>query len=138
MVYPTGGDNVVRCVLSNLQRTSLDPWQRLAAEIIKSGLYREGASYVPGRCGRFWASTLGLDADYLINMAGGVGPMEALIECGCDNGNFFSDSMTRGIDLEPSEKATNGLITIILSQQQIRKTVVVDHPEVLPLHLLLT
>ena len=115
-----GGDNVVRSVLSNLQGTSLDPWQRLAAEIIKSGLYREGGSYVSGRCGRFWASTLGLDADYLINMAGGVGPMEASTECGCDNGHFFSDSMTRGIDLEPSEKATNGLITIILSQQQIR------------------
>ena len=46
--------------------------------------------------------------------------MEASTECGCDNGHFFSDSMTRGIDLEPSEKATNGLITIILSQQQIR------------------
>ena len=95
MGFPTGGDKVARSVLSNLQRTSLDPWQRLAAEIIKSGLYREGASYVSGRCGRYWASTLGLDADYLINLAGGVGPMEASAECGCDKRHFFSDSMTR-------------------------------------------
>ena len=68
-----GGDNVVRSLLSNSLRTSLDLWQRLAAEIIKSGIYREGASYVSGRCGRFWASALGLDADYLFDMAGGGG-----------------------------------------------------------------
>ena len=102
-----GGDNVVRSVLSNLQRTSLDPWQRLAAEIIKSGLYREGASYVSGRCGRFWATTMGLDADYLFDMAGGVEPMEASTECGCDNGHFFGDSMNPGIGLEPWEIPTS-------------------------------
>ena len=72
------------------ESNSLDPWQRLAVEIIKSGLYREGVSYVSGRCGRFWASTLGLDADYLFMMAGGVGQLEASSDCGCDKGHFFS------------------------------------------------
>jgi len=88
-------------ILSNYQRTPLDPWRRLAAEIIRSGLYREGVSYVSGRCGQFWASMLGLDADYLFDMAGGVGPLEASAGCGCDKPHFFSDSMTRETDLEP-------------------------------------
>jgi len=84
------------------------PWRRLAAEIIRSGLYREGVSYVSGRCGQFWASMLGLDADYLFDMAGGVGPLEASAGCGCDKPHFFSDSMTRETDLEPWEGPTKG------------------------------
>lgn len=88
-------ENAKSNFLTNYQRIPLDPWQRLAAEIMRSGLYREGVSYVSGRCGQFWASMLGLDADYLFDMAGGVGPLEASAECGCDKGRYFSDSMTR-------------------------------------------
>jgi len=85
----------------------MNPWQSLAAEIIKSGLYREGASYVFGRCGQFWASMLGLDTSYLSELAGGMGHVRVSEKCGCDKPHFFSDSMTREIETESWEHPAN-------------------------------
>ena len=89
--------------LLNYERVPIDPHQRLAAEVIKSGLTREGTSYILGRCGQYWTSIMGLDAEYLFVMAGGVGHFEASADCDCDTAHFFGDSMTPGFNLEPDE-----------------------------------
>ena len=43
----------------------LDGYERLVAEVIRSGLQVVGASYARSPCGRYWLTLLGIDPAYV-------------------------------------------------------------------------